>query len=344
MGALVGLEVALFPSCPDDFDEIESVTGKTMTESTNPTTQPPHDEVYAPNLPPGDHPLEVAARRGFGPLSLRATEVWHGGARPCVTCGQLVLRDGAECEYCGQDLSPEMLERMRAHAGPWYVLEHVRPFPGISLDRVIRQIYRGLITATSIVRGPATDYQWRFAVETPGLCRYFRRCWSCQVEVSLTDARCRSCSAWLMFDPPPSSHAAGEGAAVLTGQPAHAGAQPSASAAHQEGKAVAVGRATSMPIAPSNGGWGTSRQMEMLRAAARQAGAVHRDLSTDDTLRIGGVRVAWIAVVIVATIFLGLIWITQVRSSYVSPAPKEQVPSVVLPSRAAPELDLTNGE
>ena len=74
------------------------------------------------DLPPGNHPLEIAARRGIGPLSPLAGEIWHGRAEPCVSCGQLVHRGASECDGCGQDLSQAMLEKMRTHAGPWYVL------------------------------------------------------------------------------------------------------------------------------------------------------------------------------------------------------------------------------
>lgn len=151
-------------------------------------------------MPVVDHPLEVAAKRGFGPLSEYSSDVWHGDGVPCVTCAQLVRRGATMCDACGQDLSPEMIQKMRAHAGPWYVYEHVRPFPGVSLDRIIRQIHRGLITETSIVRGPTTDYQWRFAVETPGLCRYFQRCWQCHVEVTASDLYCAHCLTSLSFD------------------------------------------------------------------------------------------------------------------------------------------------
>lgn len=174
-----------------------------MDERESPTTA---DPAAGPNLehelPPGSHPLEVGARRGIGPLSPHGQEVWHGDAVPCVSCGQLVPRDAIECDQCAQDLTPAMLEKMRAHAGPWYVLEHIRPFPGVSLDRIVRQVHRGLITETSIVRGPSTDYQWRFAVETPGLCRYFGRCWSCHGEVSPSDGSCRNCLSYLSFEKP----------------------------------------------------------------------------------------------------------------------------------------------
>ena len=156
-----------------------------MSENESPPAISSNPEAAAfDDLPPGNHPLEVAARRGFGPLSNAVQDAWHGHAIPCVSCGQLAYREDNECEHCGQDLSEEMLEKMRAHAGPWYVLEHVRPFPGVSLERIVRQIKRGVLTETSIVRGPATQHQWRFAVETPGLCRYFGRCWHCHEEIA----------------------------------------------------------------------------------------------------------------------------------------------------------------
>ncbi len=153
-------------------------------------------------LPPGDHPLEVAARRGFGPLSPKHEQSWHGNAAPCVSCGLLAERTQIECDYCGQDLSDEMLAKMSAHAGPWFVFEHVRPFPGVSLNRLIRQIRRGTLTETSIVRGPPTHFQWRFAVETPGLCQLFGRCWRCHADVTPSDGTCPACRATLAYDEP----------------------------------------------------------------------------------------------------------------------------------------------
>ncbi len=133
-------------------------------------------------------------------MSGNAPDVWHGGAIPCVSCGQLVRRGQRECEECGQDLAPETVARMTAHAGPWFVFEHLRPFPGVSLERIVKQIRRGLITPTSIVRGPSTYFQWRFAAETPGLCRYFQVCWNCQASVASTDAQCRACGSFLSFE------------------------------------------------------------------------------------------------------------------------------------------------
>jgi len=127
------------------------------------TTQPAAQQSF----PPGNSAVEIAARKGFGPLSPLAQTAWHGDSRPCPSCGQLVRRAAALCASCGEDLSTEMASRMRAFAGPWYVLEHVRPFPGVTFERFVRQIRRGVLTETTVVRGPTTDHQWRYAGETP---------------------------------------------------------------------------------------------------------------------------------------------------------------------------------
>ena len=162
------------------------------------TPNPPEqraDDRPAHLQPTGVSAVELAARRGIGPLSPLGKRVWHGEARPCVSCGQLVLRTQEVCEQCGQDMSRQMLEKMRRHSGPWYVLEHIRPFPGVSLERLIRQIRRGVLTPTTVVRGPTTYHQWRFAAETPVLSKYLGRCWACQAEVNETDRICPVCRA-----------------------------------------------------------------------------------------------------------------------------------------------------
>lgn len=222
--------------------------------------------------PPGNHPLEVAARRGIGPLSPLGQVIWHGEARPCVSCGHLVLRSQRECDHCGQDLGDRMIEKMRAHAGPWDVFEHLRPFPGVSLERIIRQIRRGVLTETSIVRGPATDFQWRFAVETPGLCRYFGRCWNCHGKVSPSDTRCTACFEHLSFEKP----------------------RPVAM------EAGAAGRTTdATPL--------LTKKLQELTAALDESPVQRRDSIQDAPPRIGGIRVKWVCaalLVLVAAILL----------------------------------------
>ena len=144
-----------------------------------------------------DHPLAVAARNGIGPLSARAREVWHGQSAPCASCAQLNDREAQRCAHCGQDLSGPMLEKMAKHSGPWFVYDNVRPFPGVSLERIVSLIRRGALQPTSIVRGPTTRYQWRYAIEAPVISRHLGRCWRCQATVSLDDSACPECNVAL---------------------------------------------------------------------------------------------------------------------------------------------------
>ena len=217
-------------------------------QSPVPTDAAANDQADQPAFlrPTGLSAVELAARRGIGPLSPLAAEVWHGQARPCSSCGQLVRRKLKICDQCGQDLSPAMLAKMRAHSGPWYVLEHVRPFPGVSLERLVRQIRRGVLTRTTIVRGPTTDHQWRFAAETPVLCRYLGCCWACQAQVRETDTTCPECGVNLNTGTVPhqrASEGAGDaGLAELYKLSAALNASPVGHPAHRPAGPARVGR------------------------------------------------------------------------------------------------------
>lgn len=281
----------------------------------------PDDLALTSDLPPGNHPNEIAARAGFGPLSTRAQEVWHGESVPCVSCGQLVRRGERECDYCGQDLSPDMIDRMRAHAGPWYVLEHVRPFPGVSIERIIRQIRRGVLTETSIIRGPATDHQWRFAVETPGICRMFGRCWSCHAPIQHSDVKCPVCRS--AIDPVATSESRSQPAAVH--RPAAAAPAPAGHAA--------------VPPPPQ-----LPDELARLKVAIAH-GEVPRHHSADHTVaRIGPVRAAWFAALIVVAVVLGLLAVAHYREQrpitpprlQTAPPPQQTAPAPTGPARPAP--------
>jgi len=253
-----------------------------VNESTDTTpVEPTLNAEAAGVLPPGDHPLEVAAREGFGPLSGKADEAWHGEGVPCVSCGHLVRRTRDNCDECGQDLGERMLVKMRAHAGPWYVLEHLHPFPGVTLDRIIRQIRRGLLTETSIVRGPSTDHQWRFAVETPGLCRYFGRCWHCHNEVAPSDSTCTRCRSNLSFE-------------------------QSDNAVNSMATSKRTGANRSAVLEPT-------AELRELSAAVGKAGATAFELNWDAAPRVGGIRASWIAGLLVFLVIVLLIWFTGIR-------------------------------
>lgn len=144
-----------------------------------------------------DDPLAVGSRRGIGPLSMHSDKIWHGNSAPCASCAQLNTREAQHCTHCGQNLGQDMLQKMARHSGTWFVFDTVHPFPGVSLERMLSLIKRGALKATSIVRGPTTFYQWRFAIETPLIARHLGRCWSCHAEVAPADQDCPQCEVLL---------------------------------------------------------------------------------------------------------------------------------------------------
>jgi hypothetical protein len=227
--------------------------------------------------------LELAAQRGIGPLSPQGLKVWHGESYPCVSCGELVRRSAIVCDQCGQDLSLKMIVKMQAHAGPWYVHEHIRPFPGVTLERLIRQAQRGLLTATTIVRGPTTFHQWRYAAETPALSKHLGLCWNCQAKVTSDDTRCHACSVDL--DRP-----AGEEAA-----------QPPFSAAAPAGQAATPPRATTTPPVSAPPAARAS-EIERIRAAL---GSAHPQAPAPRRHRLPiGIIIAAILVVTIAALLV----------------------------------------
>ncbi len=314
------------------MDERESSATRESTDRPEPIT----------DLPPGNHPLEVGARRGIGPLSPSGGEVWHGNAHPCVSCGQLVLRDNLECEHCGQDLSPEMIEKMRMHAGPWYVLEHVRPFPGVSLERILRQIRRGLITETSILRGPSTDHQWRFAVESPGLCRYFGRCWSCHEKVSPSDTYCQHCLSYLSFERPrpapgvpPSAQSVASDEATGAQSRQAAGRAPSGFDASASGmrshEAVPAGKSPTTRKVPDSAS-SRAEHLKQLSAVVDRTDLPTHEAVWDEPPRIAGVRATWVALALLIIVVTALMFVTRSRSTE-TPPPRPAAPGMVLASQ-----------
>lgn len=333
-------------------------------------------ETNPADWPPGDHPLEIAARRGLGPLSSLGRENWHGEAIPCVSCGQLVRRGDIECDDCGQDLTPEMIEKMRAHAGPWYVLEHVRPFPGVTLERIVRQIKRGLLTEMSIVRGPATDYQWRFAVETPGLCRYFGRCWQCHDEVGPAETYCRACLSFLGFEklrakpvpkksapvPSPAPIAPIQSEEVIENQVDEDAVRASALFNVPEVRPVPrvpptiTPRGDSIRVLPSQLGTTIlnaammnpalnepiepatppSPELRQLSQAIQNMPDFQRSVEIETEPQVFGIRATWIAVMLLILVVAGLLIVTQMRSGATQSPPTGQPDSSVSINSAVP--------
>lgn len=301
---------------------------------------PDQPELPSTDMPPGDHPLEIAARRGIGPLSPSGRGAWHGHTEPCVSCGQLNLRGATECEACGQDLSPEMRRKMLEAAGPWFVFEHVRPFPGISWERMLRQIRRGVITPTSIVRGPTTDFQWRFAGHTPGLAQHFGMCWHCGESVSPSDRYCSACLSHLDGAPaktlteasvaavtllspkdaePRPSGSLGPAPPSVSTVPAKAGPMFTGISASTSPSTKAAGGVSAAPVnvggsvpsaGPSHGG--VNEELLALRAVLEQA-EVDAGIAAVEPLHTSSPRSTWLVAALFVLFFAGLIALVKVR-------------------------------
>ncbi len=311
----------------------------------------PSEATDTPSEPPtGAHALEVAARLGFGPLSPQAQEAWHGHGTPCVTCGQIVRRDATACGHCGQNLRPAMLEKMKAHAGPWYVLEHLRPFPGINLETIVKQIHRGVLTETSIVRGPATNHQWRFALETPGLCRYFGKCWHCFSQIGQAEMSCQQCGEHLTFEPQrPSAmnHAARGPVTCGTHAPnGSAPGAPGAGAASTEAPSAAAAPFTAArarfneDAANQTGAAGaTTSELDQLRAALSQGVINAPDSRVDAPATIAGIRAGWFAAGVVVIVLASLWMISNSRSSN---TPPQAGVNITAPANTAPKPNTPN--
>ena len=261
-------------------------------------TAPPSDSSAQP--PAGKQPhgglsaVELAAERGIGPLSPLGLKVWHGDAYPCASCGELVRRSALVCESCSQDLSLKMIVKMQAHAGPWYVHEHVRPFPGVTLDRLVRQVQRGVLTATTIVRGPTTYHQWRFAAETPALSKHLDLCWNCQSKVTATDTRCSACHVDL--DRP-----AGEDAPAYDGRPP----EPVTTPAPEKPRAVPVPTTAAAPQPPDRPA--DASDIARIQSALGAAGTSHESAKRH-------LPMVPIIVAIVVFAILSLLLVVKLRS------------------------------
>jgi hypothetical protein len=182
-----------------------------------------------------------------------------------------------------------MLFKMQSHSGPWYVLEHVRPFPGVTLDRLILQTRRGLLTATTIVRGPTTYHQWRFAGETPTLSKHLGLCWRCQASVSVEDRSCPSCRVNLDGETD-----------VLFEQ-----ARPELVAPNAPVSAPAKPDPPPAPDAVPN-------RLDQLTAAMRLPQASSGPVAAGPQ-RILGIPVGWIVGVMLVLLIAGLCWVIHAR-------------------------------
>jgi hypothetical protein len=231
-----------------------------------------------------------------------------------------------------------MVERMRAHAGPWYVHEHVRPFPGVTLERLVRQIRRGVLTATTIVRGPTTDHQWRFAAQTPGLSKFLGLCWKCQSAVSEHDSHCRQCGVDLngghRLRPiePPGPIASPAGPRDYVSLPRSA-----TTSRFERTPPITDWPRPAAAVAPAVPTAGVSSELQALSAAVKPAARQPARVIEEGSPRIGGIPAWWIVVGLLLFLLAIMIVVIQQRLVLTSRRPAESetnIPALSAPSPA----------
>lgn len=81
--------------------------------------------------------------------------------------------------------------------GPWYVRDRKNPFrPGCSFDVIRKEVAKGKIKATSILRGPTTRQYWSLAKNVPGVANLLGYCHSCGTSGIIPgSANCPKCKS-----------------------------------------------------------------------------------------------------------------------------------------------------
>jgi hypothetical protein len=113
----------------------------------------------------------------------------------CPYCGAVQLEQD-HCDMCGGLFEPLSRQASQNQMGPWYVREPEHPFrPGCNYLTLKRLAERGLVNATTILRGPTTNQFWAPATRTPGVAHLLGVCHNCAQEVEKDEYSCTSCGA-----------------------------------------------------------------------------------------------------------------------------------------------------
>ncbi|MCA9297036.1 MAG: hypothetical protein KC983_10975, partial [Phycisphaerales bacterium] len=113
----------------------------------------------------------------------------------CPYCGE-TQSESERCTSCGGLFEP--LSRQATHnaMGPWYIRDVGQPFrPGCSHDTLMMLVDRGVVTRTTVVRGPTTRQFWTVARRVPGLAHRLGYCHACDARVDAGDESCHACGA-----------------------------------------------------------------------------------------------------------------------------------------------------
>lgn len=112
----------------------------------------------------------------------------------CPYCGNTQTEPEDRCAACGGFFDPLSLKVTQQHMGPWFVRDRNNPFrPGCSYEVLVRQIEKGKLKPTTIIRGPTTKQYWSVARHVPGVSHLLGYCHNCGAHVGANAESCGKC-------------------------------------------------------------------------------------------------------------------------------------------------------
>ncbi len=112
----------------------------------------------------------------------------------CPYCGHTQAQPRDRCRACGGFFDPLSLKATRRHMGPWFIRDRGQPFrPGCSYEVLLRQIRKGRIKPTTIIRGPTTRQFWSVARHVAGVAHLLGYCHACGAHVERETDACGEC-------------------------------------------------------------------------------------------------------------------------------------------------------
>lgn len=119
----------------------------------------------------------------------------------CPYCGNTQTEPEDRCAACGGFFDPLSLKVTQQHMGPWFVRDRNNPFrPGCTYEVLVKQIEKGKIKPTTIIRGPTTRQFWSVARHVPGVANLLGYCHHCGTHVEPSAESCSNCGE-VFFQP-----------------------------------------------------------------------------------------------------------------------------------------------
>jgi uncharacterized Zn finger protein (UPF0148 family) len=140
--------------------------------------------------------LQSAAPQSAGPQSL------------CPFCGEFNTGLAKPCSHCNLEDTIEMRAAATQRSGHWFVRDPHLALPGVEFSQLQSMIREKVVTAKSIVRGPATGQLWRVAATIRGISREFGQCHACGGQIEPTEITCPHCERLQTLQEYPSANRA----------------------------------------------------------------------------------------------------------------------------------------